>query len=248
VKLIMYGVVMLAAILPTAAGASEIRLIASNAVLEPYRELIPLFEKATGHKVKVDWGGTLNIIKRIGDGEACDVVIVGAEHIDNFVKRGTLVSRTDLARSAIGAAVPAGAPHPDISSVAALTQSLLAAKSIVLSSGPSGMYLPTLFAKLGIADALKPKIIQLASGLPVGEAIARREGEIGFTQNSELLSVKGIDYLGPLPEGAQMITVFAAGVHASAPAPDAARALIQFLAGPDAVPVLKHHGMEPAAR
>jgi molybdate transport system substrate-binding protein len=235
----------LAAILPTATGAAEIKVIASNAVKEPYSELIPLFERTTGHKVVVDWGGTINIIKRVTEGEACDVVIVGGEHIDKLVTRGTLVSRTDLVRSGVGAAVPAGAPHPDISSVEALKATLLAAKSIVLSSGPSGMYLPSLFQKMGIADALKPKITQLASGLPVGEAIARREGEIGFTQTSEFLSIKGIDYLGPLPPGAQMITVFAAGLHAKAQAPEAGRALIRFLGAPDAAPVLRHHGMEP---
>ncbi|MBV8839996.1 MAG: substrate-binding domain-containing protein [Alphaproteobacteria bacterium] len=235
----------LAALLPTAAGASEIKVLASNAVGEPYRELIPLFEKASGHTVIVDWGGTLNIIKRLEGGEVADFVIIGSEHIDRFVKAGLLVRRVDLVRSGVGAAVRAGAPHPDISSPAALKQTLLAAKSIVLSSGPSGMYLPSLFERMGIADALKPKITQLASGLPVGEAIARGEGEIGFTQTSEFLSIKGIDYLGPLPGDTQLITVFAAGLHAKAGAPDAARALIQFLKAPEAAPALRHHGMEP---
>ena len=98
---------------------------------------------------------------------------------------------------------------------------------------------------MGIADELKPKIIQIGPGLPVGEAVARGEGEIGFTQISELMSVKGIDYLGPLPADVQFITVFSAGLHAAAPAPDAARALIKFLTTPNAAPVLKRHGMEP---
>jgi molybdate transport system substrate-binding protein len=224
---------------------SEINVIASNAVREPYLELIPLFEQACRHKVNVDWGGTLNIIKRLDGGEVADLVIVGSEHIDRLVKAGTFVSRVDLVRSGVGAAVGAGAPHPDISSPAALRETLLAAKSIVLSSGPSGMYLPGLFRRMGIADALKPKITQLASGLPVGEALARGEGEIGFTQTSEFLSIKGIDYLGPLPGDTQMITVFAAGLHAKAPAPDAARALIRFLTAPEAASALRHHGMEP---
>lgn len=245
-RTVIYGVAAaLAAFLPTAASASEIKVLASNAVGEPYRELIPLFEKASGHKVIVDWGGTLNIIKRLEGGEVADLVIIGSEHIDRFVKAGMLVSQVDLVRSGVGAAVRAGAPHPDISSPAALKQTLLAAKSIVLSSGPSGMYLPSLFRRMGIEEALKPKITQLASGLPVGEAIARGEGELGFTQTSEFLSIKGIDYLGPLPGDTQLITVFAAGLHAKAAEPEAARALIQFLKAPEVAPALRHHGMEP---
>jgi molybdate transport system substrate-binding protein len=96
-----------------------------------------------------------------------------------------------------------------------------------------------------IADELKPKIIQIGPGLPVGEAVARGEGEIGFTQMSELMSVKGVDYLGPLPADVQFITVFSAGLHVAAPQPDAARALVKFLTAPDAAPVLRRHGLEP---
>jgi molybdate transport system substrate-binding protein len=145
----------------------------------------------------------------------------------------------------VGVAARAGVPRPEVSSVEALRSTLLAAKSIVLSSGPSSLYMPTLFQKMGIADAVKPKIIQIAPGLGVGDTLARGEGEIGFTQMSELMSVKGIQYLGPLPVEVQFVTVFSAGLHASAPAPDAARALLKFLTGPDAAPVLKSHGMEP---
>jgi molybdate transport system substrate-binding protein len=235
----------LAAVLAPAAGAAEIKVIASNAVREPYRELVPVFEKAAGHKVTIDWGGTVDIVKRVGAGEVADIVIIPAGRIDDFVKQGLLVGRIDLARSGVGVAVRAGAPRPDISSVAALRNTLLAARSIVLSSGPSSVYLPTLFQKMGIAEQIKSKIIQIGPGLPVGEAVAHGEGEIGFTQISELMSLKGADYLGPLPADVQFITVFSAGLHAAAPAPDAARALIKFLTAPDAAPVLKRHGMEP---
>lgn len=238
-------VAALSATLAPAAGAAEIKVIASNAVREPYRELVPIFERSTGHKVTIDWGGTVDIVKRIGGGEIADIVIIPAARIDDFITQGRLASRTDLARSGVGVAVRAGALRPDISSVEALRNALLTAKSIVLSSGPSSVYLPTLFQKMGIADELKPKIIQIGPGLPVGEAIARGEGEIGFTQMSELMSVKGIDYLGPLPAEVQFITVFSAGVHAAAPAPEAARALLRFLTAPEAAPVLKRHGMDP---
>jgi len=221
------------------------RIIASNAVREPYRELVPVFEKSTGHKVEIDWGGTVDIVKRVGSGEVADIVIIPAARIDDFVAQGRLLSRTDLARSGVGVAVRAGALRPDISSVETLRTAPLTAKSIVLSSGPSSIYLPTMFQKMGIAEELKPKIIQIGPGLPVGETLARGEGEIGFTQMSELMSVKGIDYLGPLPAEVQFVTVFSAGLHAAAPVPDAARALLRFLTAPQAAPVLRSHGMEP---
>jgi molybdate transport system substrate-binding protein len=98
---------------------------------------------------------------------------------------------------------------------------------------------------MGIADALKPKITQIGPGLGVGAALARGEGEIGFTQMSELMSVEGITYLGPLPPEIQMVTVFSAGIHTAAPAPAAAAGLVKFLTGPQAAPVLRRHGMEP---
>jgi molybdate transport system substrate-binding protein len=245
-KSALYGVAAaLAALLAPAAGAAEIKVIASNAVREPYREIIPVFEKATGHKVTVDWGGTVDIVKRIGGGEVADIVIIPAGRIDELIKQGKLTGRIDLARSGVGAAVRAGAPRPDISSAEALKNTLLAARSIVLSSGPSSLYLPTLFQKMGIAEQLKPKIMQIGPGLPVGEAVARGEGELGFTQMSELMSVEGVDYLGPLPAEVQMITVFSAAHHTAAPNPDAGQALLKFLTAPEAAPVLKAHGMEP---
>jgi len=176
-KATRYAVALSAASAPPA-GAAEIKVIASNAVREPYRELIPIFENSTGHKVTIDWGGTFDIVRRVGGGEIADIVIIPVERIDDFVKSRLLVSRIDVARSGVGVAVRAGAPRPDISSVRALRSSLLAAKSIVLSSGPSSVYLPTLFQKMGIADHLKPKIIKIGPGLPVGETVARGDGEI----------------------------------------------------------------------
>src|SRR6202030_3257353 len=98
----------------------EIKVIASNAVREPYRELVPVFEKATRHRVTIDWGGTVDIVKRVGAGEVGDIVIIPAGRIDDFVKQGLLIGRIDLARSGVGVAVRAGAPRADISSAAAL--------------------------------------------------------------------------------------------------------------------------------
>jgi molybdate transport system substrate-binding protein len=248
------------------AAYTTIELIASNAVKEALAELVPEFEKASGHKVVISWGGTLDITARIRDGEVVDIVILAAPRIDDFIKQGRLVpgSRVDIARSGIGVAVRAGARAPDISCGAALKASLLAARSIVLSSGPSSVYLADLFQKMGIADAIKSKIHQIGPGLPVGKvlsgrmilseksatfrdhALARGEGEIGFTQVSELLSVEGVDYVGPLPADVQHITVFSAGLHVAARSPDAAKALVEFLTAPQAAAVITRSGMEPA--
>src|SRR5712692_3022070 len=98
-KTALYGVAALATFLAPAAGAAEIKVIASNAVREPYRELVPVFEKAAGHRVTIDWGGTVDIVKRVGAGEVADIVIIPAGRIDDFVKQGLLVDRVDLARS-----------------------------------------------------------------------------------------------------------------------------------------------------
>jgi molybdate transport system substrate-binding protein len=245
-KTLLYGIAAaLAAALAPAAGAAEIKVIASNAVREPYRELVPVFEKGTGHKVTIDWGGTVDIVKRVAGGEVADIVIIPAARVEDFVNGGKLADRIDLAKSGVGVATRTGIPRPDISSAEALKNALLGAKSIILSSGPSSLYLPTLFQKMGIADALKPKITQIGPGLGVGAALARGEGEIGFTQMSELMSVEGIAYLGPLPPDIQMVTVFSAGIHKAAPTPGAATALIKFLTGPEAATVLRRHGMEP---
>jgi hypothetical protein len=148
IKTVLYAVAAtVAAVLAPAAGAAEIKVIASNAVREPYRELMPIFEKSTGHRVTIDWGGTVDIVKQVDGGETADIIIIPAARIDDFIKQGRLVSRVDLARSGVGVAVRAGAPRPDISSAAALRNTLLEAKSIVLSSGPSSVYLPILFRR-----------------------------------------------------------------------------------------------------
>jgi molybdate transport system substrate-binding protein len=228
------------------ATAREVRMIASNALRGPYGELLPVFEKRTGHGVTVSWGGTVDIVRSVEDGEIADIVIIPAARVDALIEQGRIASRTDLACSGVGVAARAGLPRPDVSTIDALRGALLAAKSIVLSSGPSSLYMPALFERMGVAGDLKPKIIQIAPGRGVGATLARGEGEIGFTQVSELMAVEGIQYLGPLPADVQFITVFSAGLHASAPAPDAAGALLKFLTGPEAAPVLRSHGMEPA--
>ncbi len=231
----------------SAAGAAEIKVIASNAVKEAYVKLVPVFEKKSGHHVTVDWGGTADIVKRTSGGEVADIVITTSAYIDELTKEGKLVpgSRVDLAKSTIGVALRPGAPKPDLTNGEALKKSLLAAKSIILSGGPSGVYLAELFQKMGIAEQIKAKTTRLAPGESPGEAVAHGQGDIGFTQVSELLAVKGIVYLGPVPADVQQVTVFSAGIPRNAPQPDAAKALVRFLTSPEAAPTLRETGLQP---
>jgi molybdate transport system substrate-binding protein len=229
------------------AGASEISVLASAAIREAYLELVPMFEKQTGHRVVTVWAGTTEVARRIGGGQLVDLVIVSGPTIDKLTAEGKLVpgSRVDLVKSGIGVAVRSGQPKPDISSGEAVKKAVLGAKSVAYSSGPSGFYLAELFQKMGIADDIKAKVMQTPSGVQVGDVVARGEAELGFQQVSELLHVKGIEYVGPLPPDIQHVTVFSAGVHASAKEPEAAKALVKFLTAPDAASAVRKSGMEP---
>ncbi len=238
------AVVLLAGFTQTA-GADEIKMLASNAVRDAYTELVPVFEKATGHHVLVEWGGTPDIVRRALTGEAVDVVVIPARRVDELVARGNAVERTDLARSFIGMAAKAGSPRPVVATTDDLRRALLTVRAIVLSSGPSGEYMRALFERLGVSGDIKEKVLHLAPGFSVGEAIAEGRGDLGFTQISELLAIKGIAYLGPLPADVQSVTVFSAGLLAPRASSGAARGLIRFLAGPDATFVLRTHGLEP---
>ena len=238
-----------ALLLPTAARATEIKVLSTQAVEGAYRELVVQFEKASGHKVTTTFAGTLDAQKRIAAGESYDLIIMASAAIDDLVKAGKVVpgSRVDLAGSGVGVAVRAGAPRPDIHSTDALKKTLLAAKSIGYSSGPSGVYLGGLFRRLGIADQIKSKLKQTPSGVFVGSIIASGEVEIGFQQVSELAHYPGIDYIGPLPADIQTVTVFSSGMQIGAKSVDAAKAWITFLTSPAAAAVFKSKSMEPAA-
>jgi molybdate transport system substrate-binding protein len=241
---VVIAIVLLGA---TTAQPADIKVISSAAVKDVLVELVPTFEKANGHNVTVTWAGTEAITRRIGEGEIVDLVLIAAPNIDKLIADGKLAagSRADVARSGIGVALRSGLPRPEISSGDALKQAVLAARSVAYSSGPSGFYLADLFKRMGIADQIKDKVKQTPSGVQVGEVVARGEADLGFQQVSELLHLKGIQYLGPLPADIQHVTVFSAGLHAAAPAPDAAKALVRFLTSPEAAPAIRNAGMEP---
>lgn len=231
----------------------DIRVMTSGAFTAAFLDLIPQFERATQNKIVVaatSMGtGANSIPSRLQRGEPVDAVIMADAALVELIKDGKVLaeSRTALARSAIGMAVRAGSPKPDISSVDALRRTLLQAKSIAYSASVSGVYLSTeLFQRLGIADQMASKSRRI-EGERVGAVVARGEAEIGFQQISELLPVPGIDYVGPLPPEAQKVSVFSAGVAAGARNLDATHALIRFLASPEAAHAITKSGLEPIA-
>ena len=173
--------------------------------------------------------------------------ILGKNLTEELIKQGKLVagSPATFAKSGVGVAVRAGAPKPDISSADAVKKAVLAAKSVAYSAGASGIYLVGMFQKMGIAEEVKSKTATVKPGEPVGDVVARGDAEIGFQQVSELIPVKGIQYLGSLPAEIQNITVFAGGVHTGAKEADAAAALVKFLTAPPARATLEKHGLEP---
>jgi molybdate transport system substrate-binding protein len=229
------------------ADAADIKVISTGSFKEALVELAPVFEKSSGHKVSAIWAGTDEIIKRLGAGETLDIVIAPGPWIDDLTKRGLLAtgSRVDVARSGIGVAARAGGPKIEMRSAEDLRKAVLDARSIALSTGVSGIYLTSLFARWGIAEKLEPKIVRLPGAGPVAAAMARGEAEIGFLQVSEWLGVKGIVFVGPLPPDVQEMTLIAAGLNKAAGAPQAAKALVEFLASPEAASAKRRSGLEP---
>jgi molybdate transport system substrate-binding protein len=247
--LLVVGVLLLV----QTATAEDITVMTSGGFTAAYLELMPQFERIAKEKLvtaATTMGTGLAFIpSRLQRGEPADVVIVADDSLVQMIKDGLVLSdsRVELARSNIGMAVRAGAPRPDISSVAAFKATLLQAKSIAYSASVSGVYLTTeVFQRLGIAEQVLPKSRRIDTER-VGAVVARGEAEIGFQQIAELLPVPGIDFVGPLPAEVQRTTVFSAGIAAKSKNVNAARALIRFLASPAATAAITKSGMEPIA-
>jgi molybdate transport system substrate-binding protein len=235
------------ALLPHSARSAEIKVIAANAIKDGYTRLVDAFQSSSGHKVVTTWTGTVNATKRVNDGEIYDLVIIGADNIDQLIAAGKLAagSRADIARTGIGIAVRTGLPKPDVSTSDAVKAAVLAAKSIVYSAGPSGAYVGELLKTMGVAEQVASKVKQPSSGAEAAKILARGDADLGFAQVSEFLDVPGLIYLGPLPAGIQNFTIYAAGLHVAAPSRDAAKALVEHLKAPEAAPEIKKMGMEP---
>jgi molybdate transport system substrate-binding protein len=247
--LIVAAVLMAAASSRGAAGA-EIKVLSAGAFKQVLLALLPEFEKQTGHEVTVDNDTVGALVKRIEAGEHFDLAVLTPAAIDGLSNKGKFVagSRTNLARVGIGVVVKEGAPKPDISSDEAFKKALLAAKSIAYidpaAGGSSGIYVAGLLDRLGIAAEMKAKS-KLIPGGAVAEHIAGGEAELGIHQISEILPVKGVTLVGPLPADIQSYTIYAAALGADAKAADVARDLLKVLTGPAAAEVLKSKGMDP---
>jgi molybdate transport system substrate-binding protein len=222
--------------------------ISSMATRQVLAELVADYERLSGRTVGIESVGGVAAQRRVADGEPFDIVVLAADAIARLAAAGRVDTNScvDLARSGVAVAVAAGAARPEIGSEAAVRDAILAARSIGYSTGPSGAHLTRLFERWGIAGTIAPRIVQAPPGVPVGALIARGEVELGFQQTSELMHLSGIEVIGPLPPEIQATTVFSAGVCTASLLPDAARALIAFLASTQAESAKLAHGMEPA--
>lgn len=229
-----------------AATAAEIKVLSSNGVKAILDELAPQFERATGRKLVITFGVAAALKKDIEGGATFDVTILTASAIDDLIKQGKVKGPSAMiAKSGTGVAVKAGAPKPDISTTEAFRRTLLAAKSVAYTTqGASGQYFMTVLDRLGIAAEIKAKAKTQAGGA-VAELVARGEAELAVQQISELLPVKGADYVGPFPPELQNYTAFTAALGPATKEPAAAKALIEFLTAPSTVSVIKAKGMEP---
>jgi molybdate transport system substrate-binding protein len=249
--LVGLAMMVVSAAVPGGARAAEIKVLTAGAFKQVLLAVLPEFEKQTGHKVTVENDTVGALRKRIEGGEAFDVAVLTPAAIDDLSAKGKLAAgtRANLARVGVGVMVKAGAPAPDIGSVEAFKRALLAAKSVAYidpaSGGSSGIYVAGLLEKLGIADQITPKA-KLKKGGYVADLIVAGEAELGIHQISEIVPVKEVKLVGPLPGEIQNYTIYAAGLGAAAKDGEAAKALIKALTGPAVADVLKSRGMEAA--
>jgi molybdate transport system substrate-binding protein len=251
-RLLLLAALLVPGLAAIPARADEIRVVSSGGFAAAYKTLAPAFEKATGNTLVAEWGPSMGDTKdavpqRLARGEPIDVVIMVGYALGKLVEAGRVAAADwrDLAESGIGVVVKAGAPHPDVSTVDGLRAALLAAPSIAYSDSASGVYIQNqMFKKLGIEDQVRGKA-RMIPAEPVGAVVARGEAALGFQQISELKPITGIDLVGPLPPGAQQVTVFSGGVLESSTHKAAARALLAFLSSPAAAGAIRDSGMDP---
>jgi molybdate transport system substrate-binding protein len=236
-----------ALVLTTSVNAAEVSLLSSTAMREALEDLIPAFERASGHKVTITFKSGVDVSAALRAGDYADLAVSTNSALDELAKEGRIVagSRVDFARPRVGVAVRAGAPKPDISTPDGFRNALLKAKSIGYSKGPSGIHLEGVMKRLGIFEEVKPKLIQPALGVRVGSMVARGEADIGVQQINELLPIPGIDFVGPLPGELQTVLVYSLAVPATAKERSAAAALTTYLTSEAALPVFKKLGLDP---
>jgi molybdate transport system substrate-binding protein len=224
---------------------ANLKILSGGAMRLLMVEAVALFERASGSKVEIEFRLTSVLQKEIEQGAAFDVALLPRPELDALVQAGKIAAggAADVTRSAVGLAVRAGAVKPDITTVAALTRTLIAARSIAYSDGPSGGYIAGLLERLGIAAQMKAKT-KLTGG-PVAELVASGEAEIGMQQIVAILPVKGADLVGPLPAELQNVIIYAAGLSAGGQNRAAAQNFIAFLRSDEIGRLIRAKGMEP---
>ena len=222
--------------------------ISSMATRLVLAELLVAYQVQSGLAVAIESVGGVDAAKRVQAGERLDVVLLAADAIERLLASGHLHagSRVDLMRSPVAMAVKAGAPVPDVSNAAAVRQAVLAARSVGLSTGPSGVQLTRQFEAWGMAQDIQARLVQSPPGVPVGSLVASGEVELGFQQLSELLHLQGIAVLGPMPQAVQITTVFSAGLCTASADAKSVQRLLEFMASPGTAELKRRQGMEPA--
>jgi molybdate transport system substrate-binding protein len=228
--------------------STPIRIISSMATKQILTDLVAKYQAATGQTASIESVGGVDAAKRVQAGEAFDLVVLARDALDKLMAGGQLQpgSLRDLVRSGVAVAVRSGTPHPDISTEVAVKQAVMGAATLGYSTGPSGVQLAKLFERWGIVEAVKSRIVTPPPGVPVGSLIAKGEVALGFQQLSELLNVPGIDRLGMLPLGIEIITTFSGAVASTCADIPAALALLDFMKSPAAAGTIGHNGMSPA--
>jgi len=231
-------------------AAAEIRILSTHAALDVLNVLGPKFERAHGCRLSFGYDPAKAVKRQVENGAAFDVAIVTRPVFDDLAAQGKMLAepRADVGRSGLGVSVRQGAAKPDIGTTEAFKRALLAAKSVVRSTeGTSGIYFDKLLDRLGIAEAMRDKIVLGPSGR-VAELVARGEAEMAIQQIAELLPVTGAQYVGPFPPELQLYSVFAAGVATASKQREAAEAFVKALTAPEAAALFKAAGLEPVTQ
>ena len=238
------AVVTASALLVTQANSAEIKLLSTPTLKTTLDDLGPKFERATGHKLVTKFDAVAALKRQIEAGETFDVTILLPAAIDDLIKQGKVIGRTDISRSGVGVAVRAGTPKPDVGSIDALKRTLLSANSISYSAdSASSTFFLSLADRLGIGGEVRPKL-KAAPGGRVMEPIAAGDADLTVITIPNIVGVPGVAVAGLLPAELQNYTVFSAGVGAAAREVDGAKELIRHLVAPEATPVFEAKGME----
>ena len=223
-----------------------LRLLSTLALKGAFERLAGQYQAATGVRLDADFAPTVGLLKRLREGEQADVLVLTREGLEELVAEGMVAaaSQVDLARSWVGIAVKAGAPHPDIATETALRATLLGARSVAYSKiGASGLYFAELIQRMGIASEINAKAT-ITAGF-TAERLITGEADLAVQQLSELKQVAGVEVIAPIPHELQTAAVFTAGRMASSAKTAEADALLKYLASPQVAPVLREAGLEP---